>query len=263
VVGQDGARATVTRPWPSRTTPRVPGVVLAVAVVGPALAAWVLSAVIDTIRPANGALALVVIVVAVATTGHRVAGVAAALSSALSFVYLLTEPVNHLAIASADDVATAVLLAVVGVAVTEIVLWGRRRQAEAARRLGHLEGLLSTSRLLAESDQDPRVSLGVVGRQIADVLGGPACRYEAGAAPATAVTITREGRLIGDGVEHDVARAGLPVIHPVVIPVGCGDQVIGRYVIETTTVVLRPDPEQLRVAVALADQAGAALAHRR
>ena len=34
---------------------------------------------------------------------------------------------------------------VIGVAVTELALWGRRQQAHAARRSGYLDGVLSAA----------------------------------------------------------------------------------------------------------------------
>ena len=53
----------------------------------------------------------------------------AALSSAVWFDFFLTEPYNRLTISDQADIETAALLVLVGIAVTEVALWGRRQQA--------------------------------------------------------------------------------------------------------------------------------------
>ncbi len=233
---------------------------LTTAIVAPAVLTAALSALGDTIQSANAALVLVVVIVGVAATGHRVAGVIAALSSAASFAWFLTDPARHLGIANPDDVATAALLVVVGVAVSVIAQWGRRRQLEGSRRLGHLDGMVAAARLVSRTgDADAAVDL--VGRQIAEVLRVPICTYEPGPPNPSATTITADGSLVRDGIELDPSRSGLPTMAPVSIPVLCGGEVRGAFVVFAPTHVVRPDHEQLRVAAALAHQAGAALTH--
>ncbi|OWY59026.1 hypothetical protein B7486_76795, partial [cyanobacterium TDX16] len=93
---------------------------------------------------ANLALVLVLLVVGAAAVGGRWAGVAAALSSALSFDFSFTRPYGSLTIASSDDVETFVLLLLVGLVVGTVAARGRRAQATAAegrsevRRIHHL-----------------------------------------------------------------------------------------------------------------------------
>src|SRR5690349_12549495 len=70
------------------------------------------------LAPTGAALLLVLVVVAVAATGDRVAGVIAALSAALSFDFFLTAPFLRFAIVDRDDVETAVLLLAIGLAVS-------------------------------------------------------------------------------------------------------------------------------------------------
>ena len=53
-----------------------------------------------------------------------------------AFDFFLTEPYYSLSIHHQDDLELAVALVVVGLAVTEIALWGRRQQAAAQRRDG-------------------------------------------------------------------------------------------------------------------------------
>src|SRR5438067_908879 len=51
---------------------------------------------------------------------------------------LLTVPYNRFTIANRDDIENTVLLVVIGAAVTEIAMWGRRQQARASRQSGYL-----------------------------------------------------------------------------------------------------------------------------
>ncbi|HEY7723525.1 MAG TPA: DUF4118 domain-containing protein [Pedococcus sp.] len=74
-------------------------------------------------------LLVVLVIVAAAATGLRAAGLTATVSGTLWFDYFLTEPTRSLAISGPQDVQTALLLLVVGVAVTEIA----HRHATPAR----------------------------------------------------------------------------------------------------------------------------------
>src|ERR1700761_4088980 len=69
---------------------------------------------------ANEALLLVVAVTAVACLGNRFAGALAALSAAVWFDYFYAPPYGRLTISRPADVGTFALLAVVGVAVSQM-----------------------------------------------------------------------------------------------------------------------------------------------
>src|SRR5580700_12343342 len=66
----------------------------------------------------DGALALLLVVVAVAASGYRLAGILAAVSAAAWFDFFLTKPYERFAITRRADIETTVLLLVIGVAVT-------------------------------------------------------------------------------------------------------------------------------------------------
>jgi len=100
--------------------------VLLVAATVPLLACWVLGLFRETIANTNAALGLVLIIVGAAATGMRVAGLVAALSSAVWFDFFLTAPYNQLSIADRADIETNCLLLLVGAAGTELLLSGRR-----------------------------------------------------------------------------------------------------------------------------------------
>ncbi len=87
----------------------------------------------DRVANTDAALALILVVVAVAAAGNRLAGIAAAVSAAAWFDFFLTKPYEHFSITRAADVWTTVLLLVIGAVVTEIAVWGRRQYAAASR----------------------------------------------------------------------------------------------------------------------------------
>jgi K+-sensing histidine kinase KdpD len=96
----------------------------------------------------DAALAMVV-VVAVAANGDRLAGVLAAVSTAVWFDFFLTQPYERFTITRRTDIETTVLLLVIGAAVTEIAVWGRRHYAIANRRAGYLDGINNAARAVA------------------------------------------------------------------------------------------------------------------
>jgi K+-sensing histidine kinase KdpD len=144
---------------------------LAAAVLAPVAACALLSLLRAMVTNNNAALVLVLVVVAVAATGYRVAGLVAAVVSAASFDFFLTQPYLQFAISERDDIEAAVLLALIGLAVTEIALWGRRQQARASTRAGYLRGVISAARLAASGVTSASDLVELVARQIADILG--------------------------------------------------------------------------------------------
>ena len=82
----------------------------------------------------NAALVLMIVVVAVAALGGRVAGIVTALAAVVSFDFFHTEPYLSLAIDSRDDIETTVLLLIAAVFVGTIASSGRlarRREGSA------------------------------------------------------------------------------------------------------------------------------------
>ena len=81
----------------------------------------------------DAALAMLAMVAAVAANGHRLAGILAAPSAGVWSDFFLTQPYERFTITRRGDIETTVLLLVIGVAVTEIAVRGRRQQATASR----------------------------------------------------------------------------------------------------------------------------------
>lgn len=236
-------------------------VVVAGAALAPLVVCLVLTVLWSSVPTVSAALLLVLVVVAAAATGIRAAGVVAALSSALWFDVLLTEPRGQLAITSPADVEATILLVAVGVAVSELALWGRRQQDRASRTTGYLAGLVDTAvSAMAVSSSDSTELTTSVAVRLTDVLGVDRCRYVAGPPSNIAEPLlTADGTVLRTGRVLDVSRHGLPVDTETALLVRSGGYVVGHFLLTAATRVVRPSADQLRVAVLLADQVGAAL----
>ncbi|HET8717874.1 MAG TPA: DUF4118 domain-containing protein [Nocardioidaceae bacterium] len=251
------------------TEPRVPperrtrGWLVAVGAAVPFAVAALLSPVRESVTVATVSLLLVVVVVAVSASGHRVAGLVAALSGGAWFDFFFTQPYGSFTIADADDVEVTVLLVAIGALVGELALWGRRQQRRASVREGYLEGVLQAAELISLHDQPVDVLAASVGRQIAEVLGVPACRFVARPThdPRNAV-LARNGSVTRNGHPVDVDRHGLPVDEDTVLLVRRGAEVLGHFVLTSASETAYPTLEQRKVAVLLADQVAAALTRR-
>lgn len=234
---------------------------LAIALLAPVAVCGLLVPLRDVVQNTNAALVLVLVVVAVAAAGQRLAGVVAALSSAIGFDLLLTAPYGQLTIANPADVETAVLLTVAGLAVTEIALWGRRQQSRSSTREGYLAGVVAAARIVASGETSLPDLTDRVGRQIRDVLDLDACRFEPGPAQEGA-RIDRDGTVFWNDHQVNVERDGLPTMDEIHLPVESHGSVYGHYVLTSATKIRRPELEQRLVAVTLAEQVGAALSTR-
>lgn len=234
--------------------------VVAAAAAVPLVACGILALFRDSVANTNAALGLVLLVVGAASTGIRLAGIVAALCSAAGFDYFLTEPYNTFSISGRADVETAVLLLLVGTAVTEVALWGRREQARASREQGYLDGVLGTAATVAAGRSSNADLIELVCRQIVEILQIDGCRFDAGTRSGLPAldpsgTVTRHGHTV------DVSRQGLPTDSKIVLMVRSGGVTYGQLLLTAATRVVRPSREQLRVAVTLANQVGAALAN--
>lgn len=225
----------------------------------PIVAAALLALVRDGISSGTAVLVLVLLVVAASATGVRAAGILAAVGGGVGFDWFLTEPYGTFTVTRPDDIETLVLLLVVGVAVTELALWGLRQQAAASRHSGYLDGVLATAETVAAQSPAPQDLVRIVNDKIVDVLGLDACRYEPNA-QASAVVIEPDGSLTRRGRPVDVDREGLPVHDEVSLAVRSAGHSYGAFVLVSATHVARPSREQRRVAVLLADQVAGVLA---
>jgi Domain of unknown function (DUF4118) len=244
-----------------RTFERYRAAVVAAAAVVPLLACVLVVPFREHVANTNAALALVLLVVAAAATGIRAAGITAAVSAAVWYDFFLTRPYESFHISDRTDLETAALLVLVGVAVTEIALWGHRRQAEASRQEGYLNGVAGTAGMVAAGAPRPEPLIESVADELVEVLGIDDCRFDSGPV-GDLPQLRRDGTVVHDGHTIDVDRRGLPTDTEIEVPVQHGGETLGHLLLVASTRVARPSVTQRRIAALLADQVGIALATR-
>jgi K+-sensing histidine kinase KdpD len=206
----------------------------------------------------DAALALLLVVVAVAANGYRLAGYLAAVSAAVWFDFFLTRPYEELAITRRADIETTVLLLVIGVAVTELAVWGRRQHSAASRRAGYLDGINAAAQAVAAGGS-PSELIEQVSAQLTEVLSLRSCRFQFGVAGlGKPARLLHSGQITVGQRTLDVAE-GLPAGADTELLVEHGGMLKGRFLMSPAPGA-RPTMEQRLVAVAFADQVGAALA---
>lgn len=129
----------------------------------------------------DAALALMLAVVGVAAAGNRLAGILAAASAAVWFDFFLTRPYERFTITRTADIETTVLILVIGIAVTELAVWGRREHLAATRRAGYLEGINAAAAAVAAGKSSSAL-IDQVSEQLTHLLSLRACRFEYGVA---------------------------------------------------------------------------------
>ena len=213
----------------------------------------------SSIPNTDAALAMILLVVVVAANGYRLAGILAALSVAVWFDFFLTQPYETFSITRRTDIETTVLLLVIGIAVTEIAVWGRRQHLAASRRAGYLDGISSAAQAVAAGGSASAL-IEQVTRQLTQLLSLRSCSFQRGVAGiGRPARLRRDGSVtIGQRVWY-VDTEGFPAGSDTELLVESGGMFQGRFLM-TPMPGARPTLEQRLLAVALADQVGAALA---
>jgi hypothetical protein len=249
----DGGPGHKAAGWPRRRA------LLAVGAgfLGPALAALAVAPGRHALGGANAALVLVATVVAAAALGRRGVAMLAALSATAWFDLLHTRPYYSLTIRSRDDIVTAALLLVVGVAVAELVLRGGRDRAAGDGRAQHIGRIHALAEMVA-TGQDADFVVIAAAQDLRELLDLDDVRFERGGdRPLPPVALARTG-----DIEMHVRRVAFRMTRmpiDVSLPVTCGGREWGRFVLSPVSRLSVPRERRL-VAVALADQVGAALA---
>jgi hypothetical protein len=207
----------------------------------------------------NSALVLVVVVVAVATNGHRLAGAVAALSAAVWFDFFLVAPYQHFSITRSADIATAVLLLIVGLAVSQLAARARRLQVVAITDANYLAQIHHTAQLVQSGAAANSVVEDVRG-QLVDLLNLRGCRFQYGTLIGHPPRLEHDGSVAGGHGHWDVEHRGLPD-EEVELRAAAGGRYYGRFMLQPTPDAL-PSLQARLVAVTLADQVGAAFDRR-
>jgi len=199
------------------------------------------------------ALLLILVVMAVGSLGSFPGTLLGAASAAWWFDFFDTRPYSDPTIARRPDLVTFLVLATVGATVgTMSTAYARRRRMN---RLGDADvgRLRAVAELLATATELVEI-LPVIAEEIGDVLGLSECWFAAAAAG---------GQVSDEAPEAPrVTRSGVVALTgpswQALLPVWAQGEVLGHFVVSGGA----DPPEQDRwvLAVALADQAGAALA---
>ena len=207
----------------------------------------------------DAALALILVVVAVAANGYRLAGILAAVSAAVWFDFFLTRPYEELTINRRADIETTVLLLVIGVAVTEIAVWGRRQHAAASRRAGYLDGINAAAQAAAAGDS-PSELIDQVSASLTELLSLHSCVFQYGKAGlGNPARLMPTGQVVLGQRTVDVEADGLPDQTDTELLIEGGGVFQGRFLMRANSGA-RPTLEQRLVAIAFAEQVGASLA---
>jgi Domain of unknown function (DUF4118) len=234
-----------------------PRVVWVLAVLVPVLTAVALVPSRGHLPAADDALILVVVTVAIASSGNRGAAACAALVSAACFDFLLTRPYGSFRINRSDDLTTELLFVVVGLLVGELAARGRRHRDEAVEGRHGLARIHGVGEQIA-GGEDPEYVLIAVATQLRELLALQDCRFVRRPPSGKGAWIETDGTVRLNPLRWPSSSVGLPT-RQVELPVRGGGGVLGTF-------ILTPTPgepishERCVVAVALADQLGAALA---
>lgn len=224
---------------------------------GPLAVAAALVPLRHDVDTANVALLLAASVVAVASLGRRSGAVIAAVSAAVWFDFFHTLPYQSFRITSRDDVVTAAVLLAVGLVVGELALRGRRHRAAAEESSSDIALIHSVAELVAAGESADYIVL-VVATQLQSLLALRDCRFERPASDKLMARIERSGDVVIGELRWGVHSMGFPG-REVELPVMVRGEAVGRYVLMPTPGVPVSFDRRV-VAVALADQVGAALA---
>ena len=204
----------------------------------------------------NVALLLVVVVVAVAATGTRVAGALAAVSAVVWFDFFFTLPYDRFTIHSSADVTTAVLLLVVGLAVSQLAVRARRLKVVTITDAGYLARIRETASL-ATSATSPEAVIDHVKQELTSLLDLAGCRFEYGTLLGHPPRLLPDGTVMAAHGPWNVELAGLPG-QEIELRTYSSGRYFGRFML-LPKAGASPSRQALLVAVTLADQAGRAL----
>jgi K+-sensing histidine kinase KdpD len=225
--------------------------VLAPTAVAVALIPW--RSRLDT---ADCALFLVVAIVAVASTGNRVAALVSAFVAALSFDFFLTRPYYSFRISRHQDLITELLLLVVGVAVGELAARGRAHQKAASESRKTVALLHSATESMA-TGQEPQAVIDHASAELMQLLSLRSCFFTRQHPVNISARITAQGEVMVGTQSWDTDDLGLPTSR-VYLPVRAQGWLLGHFVLTPTQG--RPvAAQQLLAAVAIADLVGAVL----
>jgi len=201
----------------------------------------------------NVALLLVVVVVAVACVGNRLAGALAAICAAVWFDFFYTVPYDRFTISHSADLTTFVLLLVVGIAVSQLAARARRLRAEAVADAGYFARIVDSAALTQRAGT-PHDVIEHVRKQLIAVLDLRECRFEYGRLLGQPPRLEPDGSILTRYGHYPVDESGLPD-EEIELRAFRNGEYVGRFMM-TPSPGAKPAQRARLVAVALADLAG-------
>jgi K+-sensing histidine kinase KdpD len=204
----------------------------------------------------NVALLLVVLIVAVAAIGNRLAGAVAAVWAAICFDFFFTLPYERLTISRSSDVVTFVLLLIVGLAVSQLAARARTLKMITITDAAYLARIHETATLAQTAPSAAVVDH--VRDQLIGLLDLRDCRFEHGKLLGSPARLEPDGTVLTRHGRWDADQFGLPA-GEIELRTFAGGQYLGRYML-TPKPGSRPSLQARLVGVTLAEFAGRALA---
>lgn len=205
---------------------------------------------------ADVALVLVLATVAVAAGGNHFAGALAAVSAAAWFDFFFTQPYQSFTASKPADVTTAVLLLVIGLAVSQLAARVRRLRVIAVTDAGYLSRLHGTAEL-TQSARSPGTVVDHVKGQLTELLNLRDCRFEYGSLLGHPARLEQDGGVVVGHRHWDVERRGFPD-EEIELRTFANGRFYGRFMLRPTPGAV-PSLQARLVAVTLADQVGRSL----
>jgi hypothetical protein len=236
---------------------RLKAIGIAIAGFGPLLVAAALVPIRGDLAGANAVLVFVIVVVLASACGGWTSGVVAAVVSTLAYDFFLTVPYQSLSIEHTGDLVTAVLLIVIGLIVVALMSVGRQSRGATEMTRAEMTRMQRIAAMVAGDAEAEDVILSVEA-ELLGLLSLRDCRFDVAPCGSALPRIERSGAIERGKRRWVGGELSLPA-EGAEIPVAGRGHTFGR-------LVLIPDwdvgvsIEQCAVAVALADQLGAALA---
>ncbi len=211
----------------------------------------------DRVDHTNVTLVLVAVVVGIAVAGGRGSGLVAAVVATLSFDFFHTRPYESLTMIRGSDLETAALLLVVALVVGELASRSARHRIDADQFRAEISRMHAVAELVSAGESTDGVIV-AVRNELRDLLQLKECTFSRKFATRPRPRMERDGEVMMAGLRWGASRMGLPGKEVDLIVNGRG-RPRGRF-------ILVPSPgvpvswDRRVVAVALADQVGAAMA---
>ena len=205
----------------------------------------------DRVPNTDLALILVVVIAAVGLAGGAAAALVSSVAASVAFDLLDTRPYGTLAMSRGADVTTALILLGTGVLVgAGAARLGRYRRSEDSRT-DALAVVMEASGLVATGEERELITEALA-EELRRSLHLSDCEFEARPPSGKSPMVARNGGLVG---LVDVPGAEGP--SRIDLPIWCQGEIVAHY--RLTLRGAAPSQDDLRVALSLADQAGAAM----